>query len=33
MGLDYKNLDDRTRELMLVEIDRDIDASTHRRST
>lgn len=28
MGLDYKNLDDRTRELMLTEIERDIDSST-----
>ena len=28
MGLDYKHLDARTRELMLAEIDRDIDVST-----
>lgn len=28
MGLDYQNLDDRTRERMLVEVDRDIAAST-----
>jgi len=28
MGLDYRNLDDRTRQLMLAEIDRDIAAST-----
>ncbi|MCZ6837279.1 MAG: hypothetical protein O7G85_16005 [Planctomycetota bacterium] len=28
MGLDYQHLDARTRELMLTEIDRDIDAST-----
>lgn len=28
MGLDYRNLDDRTRRLMLAEIDRDLAAST-----
>ncbi len=28
MGLDYKNLDARTRKLMLAEIDRDINTST-----
>ncbi|GJM43285.1 MAG: hypothetical protein DHS20C21_01270 [Gemmatimonadota bacterium] len=28
MGLDYRNLDARTRELMLAEIDRDISEST-----
>lgn len=28
MGLNYRNLDDRTRMLMLAEIDRDISAST-----
>lgn len=28
MGLNYENLDDRTRQLMIAEIDRDCDAST-----
>ncbi|MFG0256723.1 MAG: hypothetical protein ACF8GE_02360 [Phycisphaerales bacterium JB043] len=28
MGLEYKNLDDRTRQLMLAEIERDVDMST-----